>query len=90
VSLFAQRGWSVIINDDLVTNALVLMSFIIACLTGCVGLALASAHKSWVAEFSEKQSMSIPFFSAFLIGIIIASILVSVCFVSVKLCCSNS
>jgi hypothetical protein len=78
VSLFAQRGWSVIINDDLVTNALVLMSFIIACLTGCVGLALASAHKSWVAEFSEKQSMSIPFFSAFLIGIIIASILMSV------------
>lgn len=77
MSLFAQRGWSVIINDDLVTNALALMGFMISCLTGCVGLALAAAHKSWVAEFPEKQSLAIPFFSAFLIGIVISSILVS-------------
>lgn len=76
VAQFAQRGWSVIINDNLVTNVLSLMSLVIACLTGIVGVALAKAHKSWVAEFPEKQSLSVPFLSSFLIGVLIASILV--------------
>lgn len=79
MSLFAQRGWTTIINDDLVTNVLSLMSLVIGCLTGCVGLALAAAHKSWVSEFPEEQSLSVPFLSAFLIGVLIASILVSPC-----------
>lgn len=77
MSLFAERGWSVIINDDLVTNVLSLMSLVIASLTGCVGLAVAAAHKSWVAEFPEQQSLVVPFVCAFLIGVLIASILVS-------------
>lgn len=88
MGLFSQRGWSVIINDNLVTNVLSLVVVVIASLSGCVGLALAAAHKSWVAEFPEKQSLSFPFLSAFLIGVLIASILVSIfvwlgaCFVS--------
>jgi hypothetical protein len=76
MSLFAQRGWSTIINDDLVMNVLSLMSLVIGGLTGCVGLALAAAHKSWVSEFPDKNSLWVPFLSAFLIGYLIASILV--------------
>lgn len=78
MSLFAQRGWTTIINDDLITNTLTLMSLVIGCLTGCVGLAVAALHKSWVAEFPEKQSLLVPFLSSFLVGILIASILMSV------------
>ena len=77
MSLFAQRGWATIISDDLITNVLSLMSIVIGCLTGCVGLALAAAHKSWVSEFPQGESMWIPFMSAFLVGVLIASILVS-------------
>ena len=54
------------------------MSLVIGCITGCVGLAVAALHKSWVAEFPEKQSLSVPFLSSFLVGILIASILMSV------------
>jgi hypothetical protein len=90
MSLFSQRGWSAIINDDLVINVLSLMSLVIGGLTGCVGLALAAAHKSWVSEFPDKQSLWVPFLSAFLIGYLISSILVrsSGCFPSHE--CSES
>jgi hypothetical protein len=82
MSLFSERGWSTIINDDLVMNVLSLMSLVIGGLTGSVGLALAAAHKSWVSEFPDKDSLWVPFFSAFLIGYLISSILVrsSSCF----------
>lgn len=33
MTLFEQRGWTVVINDNLVSNALALMGFIIAVLT---------------------------------------------------------
>lgn len=79
MSLFSQRGWSVIINDDLVNNVLSLMSLVVGGLTGCCGLAVAAAHKSWVAEFPEEQSLAVPFVSTFLIGVLIASILVCTC-----------
>jgi hypothetical protein len=76
MSLFSERGWSAIVNDDLVMNVLSLMSVMIGGLTGCVGLALAAAHKSWVSEFPDKDSLWVPFLSAFLIGYLISSILV--------------
>ncbi len=34
MALFQQRGWTVIINDNLVSNALVQLSFIVALLVG--------------------------------------------------------
>jgi hypothetical protein len=34
MTLFEQRGWTIIINDNLVSNALGLLSFIIALLIG--------------------------------------------------------
>lgn len=37
MSLFKQRGWSAIVNDDLVGNVLFMFSFVIGMLIGGIG-----------------------------------------------------
>lgn len=76
--LFAQRGWTAIINDDLVINVLNLVSLVIGAITGVIGVGLAKAHKSWVSELSDEDSLLVPFVSCFLLGFLISSILMSV------------
>lgn len=39
MTLFQHRGWTVVINDNLVSNALGLMCFVIALLSGFIPLA---------------------------------------------------
>ena len=77
MSLFAQRGWATIITDDLVIQVLNLVCLVVGGITGCVGLAVAAAHKSWVSEFPENESVWVPFLFGFLIGYAMSSILVS-------------
>jgi len=49
MTLFGQRGWTVIINDNLVSNALALMGFIIAVLSLFVSsLLLGNANASFL------------------------------------------
>lgn len=38
MTLFKHRGWTVIINDNLITNALGLMCFVVSLLSGGISL----------------------------------------------------
>jgi hypothetical protein len=51
MTLFMARGWTTMINDNLVMFVLVLVSFVIGALTGVFGLLLAALHPGWVNRF---------------------------------------
>jgi hypothetical protein len=77
MQLFAERGWTAIINDNLVLRVLSLVSLVIGALTGCVGLLLASAVPMWVEGFGGA-SIIVAFFIPALLGTAMAYILMSV------------
>lgn len=52
-TLFQQKGWTVIINDDLVSNTLSLFCLVIGLLTGAVGLIMDETNPSWFEGFKE-------------------------------------
>jgi hypothetical protein len=79
MTLFQQKGWTVIINDDLISNVLSLFCFVVGCLTGCVGLVMNELNPSWFEGYSsEATGMSVAFGFPFLIGVVISAILFSV------------
>jgi hypothetical protein len=45
--LFAARGWTMILNDDLVGRVLMLLNLVIGALAGAFGLFLATVFPSW-------------------------------------------
>jgi len=52
MTLFSQKGWSIIISDNLISNVLSLFSLLIGCLTGCVGLILNEINPEWFEGYS--------------------------------------
>lgn len=58
--LFKEKGWSVIINDNLISNVLSLFCFIIGGLTGCVGLIMNEINPSWFEGY-EGAAMGVAF-----------------------------
>lgn len=76
LALFRERGWTTLINDHLVTRALSLVSFMIAALTGCVGMALATFTK-WTSDFGDS-SLLLSFLLPFICGLALSVILLSV------------
>lgn len=77
ITLFKQRGWSIIIADDLISNVLTLFCFIIGLLTGCVGLALNEIEPSWFSGY-EGSATAIAFGFSFLVGLLLSCITLSV------------
>ena len=52
MTLFSERGWTVVINDNLVSGALGLMSFTIAILISASSTALIFARDEWGIMFT--------------------------------------
>jgi Plasma-membrane choline transporter len=77
MTLFVERGWTAIINDNLVVRVLDLVSLVIGALTGCVGLLLASVRPGWIEEFGSSSTL-VAFSIPALIGTAMAYILMSV------------
>jgi len=77
MNLFMERGWTVIIQDDLAMRVLRLMGLVIGLMTGATGLLLASAFPSWVEEFGSASTV-VAFWLPFVVGSAIALILLSV------------
>mmetsp|Transcript_5839 Transcript_5839/g.7446 ORF Transcript_5839/g.7446 Transcript_5839/m.7446 type:complete len:563 (+) Transcript_5839:118-1806(+) len=79
MTLFKQRGWTVIINDNLIRNALGLMSFVIALLSGVVPLMIVSLLHAGGVDKSEIQQWGLPIFSiCFTIGLIFSTTVMSI------------
>ena len=76
MDLFRSRGWTAIINDDLVLRVLLLMSIVIGILTGGVGLILIKLHPGWLDDVAG--SAIIGFCLPFIIGTSISYILMGV------------
>lgn len=78
ITLFQNKGWTTIITDDLAENVLFMMSFVIALITGAVGLIVANLDQNLFANLGAEDPASIGFLVGFLIGFVLASILMSV------------
>lgn len=77
MTLFQNRGWDVIIADDLVSNVLFLFTLVIGGLTGCVGLVLNETNPEWFEGY-QGAAMGVAFGFTFLVGLVIAAITLSV------------
>ena len=60
MTLFNQKGWSIIISDNLISNVLSLFCLIIGALVGCVGLIMNEINPSWFEGY-EGAAMGIAF-----------------------------
>lgn len=78
ITLFEHRGWTTIITDDLVDNALLMVSFGIGLATGLVGLIVAYFDKNAFQALGYSNVGMVGFIIGFLVGFIISSILMSV------------
>jgi hypothetical protein len=74
-SLFQNRGWEAVIADDLVGNALFLVSIIVGGLMGAVGLILDVS--SDLFDDAGGDSKIVAFVLGFIVGLAICSILLS-------------
>ena len=77
LELFETRGWTTIINDNLVQRTLTLVSVVIGALSGFVGMLLAKAT-GWASTIFGENSDGIVFLVCFIVGISMASILMGV------------
>lgn len=77
MEIFNGRGWTMIINDDLVSRVLIIMSVVIGILTGCVSLVLAKLHPGLIIEFGSLGQI-IAFLLPLFIGTSMSLIVMSV------------
>ena len=54
MELFDKRGWTVIINDNLVSNALQLTAITIGLLTGVLGIIIDSVYDNWLSDVQNS------------------------------------
>jgi hypothetical protein len=84
LSLFNARGWTVIINDDMVQNCLLLSCLVLSCLSGCAGMLICFIQGgSWLdaliaSDDDAPNTFVAAFLIAFILGLIISSILMGV------------
>jgi len=73
--LFRNRGWEAVIADDLVGNALFLVSVIVGGLMGVVGIIL-EATTDWFEDAGGDATL-VAFLLGFIVGLAVSSILLS-------------
>ena len=61
MALLKQKGWSIIISDNLISNVLSLLCIVIAGITGCVGLIVNETNPEWFKDYIEGAEMGIAF-----------------------------
>eukprot|EP00538_Stauroneis_constricta_P004870 CAMPEP_0119548402 /NCGR_PEP_ID=MMETSP1352-20130426/2333_1 /TAXON_ID=265584 /ORGANISM="Stauroneis constricta, Strain CCMP1120" /LENGTH=462 /DNA_ID=CAMNT_0007593665 /DNA_START=164 /DNA_END=1552 /DNA_ORIENTATION=+ len=71
--LFRNRGWEAIIADDLVGNALFLVSFLVGLFMGAIAVAIEAS--SDLFDDAGGSAAAISFLLGFLVGFVISSIL---------------
>lgn len=76
--LLVDRGWTAIINDNLVVRVLTLASLVIGAFTGVVGLLLIAVKPEWVDHWGMSSGTATAFFIPAVIGTAMANIMMSV------------
>jgi len=84
MSLFKNRGWTAIINDNLIQNVLSIGSVFVGMIVGCVGALIPVASGDWISGLSLFSDLPddapswILFAIGFFIGLVINLLMVSV------------
>mmetsp|Transcript_52514 Transcript_52514/g.61313 ORF Transcript_52514/g.61313 Transcript_52514/m.61313 type:complete len:176 (+) Transcript_52514:301-828(+) len=78
MTLFRERGWQTIITDDLISNTILLASFVAAGLTGVVGITIDAVKDDWLSGTFEDDAQTVAFLTAFIIGLVMSTIMLSV------------
>lgn len=90
VRLFRRRGWTNIINDQLVHRCLMLICLVMGGITGAVGMVFAAVSPSWIEAFKSEDygygnndsnnsgPMALAFILSFVVGSTMTLILLSV------------
>jgi hypothetical protein len=76
--LFQQKGWTVIITDDLADNVIFMMSVGIGLACGLVGWLLGTVDPSLFATMGWDDAGGPGFLIGFIVGLLMSSILLSV------------
>lgn len=86
VTLFRNKGWTTIINDNLADMVLFMISVLIGLFTGLVGFIVASMDQNIFADLGYESSGGIGFLFGFFIGLILSSIMLGVVESAVSTC----
>ena len=78
VQLFQNKGWTVVITDDLADNVLFMMQVAIGLASGLLGLALAAMDDSLLASLGFESNKGPGFLVGFLAGFFFSTVLLSV------------
>lgn len=78
IGLFQQRGWTVIITDDLADNVLFMMSLAVGLASGLVGLIFGLLDSGMFAAFGLDNAAGAAFAIGFLTGLAFASVIFAV------------
>jgi uncharacterized membrane protein YphA (DoxX/SURF4 family) len=79
ITLFKNRGWDAIIADDLIGNVLLMISLVVAGISGVVGLIVERSTDLFEAADGNvsTNTASFAFLLAFIVGLVICSSLMS-------------
>ena len=58
MTLFRQRGWTIIIADNLISTVLFVIAVVISVVTGCVGLIMNEVYPSWFEGFEGTLTLT--------------------------------
>lgn len=86
VTLFRNKGWTAIINDNLADMVLFMISVMIGLFTGFVGFVVASLDQNIFAQFGFDSPGGVGFMFGFFIGMILSSIMLGVVSSAVGTC----
>lgn len=79
MQLFEARGFTTVIADDLVSNAITLCSLVIGLLTGATALSVKAANPDWFKGYDAYGNPdAMAFFLGFFIGLLMANITLGV------------
>jgi hypothetical protein len=78
VELFQQRGWTVIITDDLADNVLFMMSVAVGLVSGLLGLFFGLFDSGMFVDFGINDAAGAAFGIGFLVGFSFASVIFAV------------
>ena len=76
--LFASKGWSAIVNDDLTGHVFFLGNLVVACISALIAIQMTSDQEKLTAFAGIKHPEYLVGFGAFLIGYIVNNLFMSV------------
>lgn len=75
MTLFQQKGWTVIITNDLVENVLFMMSLVTGLIIGVFGMIVAGVDQNLLADIAGDDVKLVGFGLGFIVGFVFSSIL---------------